>query len=1121
MRITKTESHILALLGCMSFSSFAATEAEDSPLRFFETTDSWQLVEQITLDNGQLHGQTGDANVIAWFSGEEDQAARLRTPYNYRDSIVRLEFMLPEAGNAGVYIHDRYGINLADSVDDEALDHASAGGLEQRWNQHSDNPGYDGVAPLTNAALPAGEWQTLEISFRAPRYDDADNKVDNALFLSVRLNGEQVHTNTIATGFTKGAATNWEQPSAPFAIQPRGPIALRNVDVRPADFSAVAVPEETGQASNRDDLVDFVERGRKAFSDLGCASCHAINKGDTAERAGPNLYGLFQPEPRDREVVEGGERFVIKANRSHLRRSIREPTDRQAVREREPNKGQAYAPIMPPYSQEALPDIELDAIGAYLETLNDIGRQGPVVQLVEADGPVQYDPMADGMQLLVNQRVRIQRGPMPGLSGRSIHVGQPNRINFTFDPRILGVARIWQGGFLDMSGEFQNRGGGGLRMGYDSTEIDLGESATLFAPLNANDEMIDFSFREAVFRDYDTIRESLYSEIDFDQRIAEVNAAFNGYTWDSADHQAPPSFYFRIGENQLRVQYRFEADGRVRIVVSGQLETSQTFLVNTPVLGDAAVSGGELEGDRWQLPAGERVTAELTATLPVTAQPWAPAPSDFDFERQALKTRPAEPDLPAGYSAESWSGPQDNFGRDLLFEALGIDVARNGTIVVATRTAGIWRIVDGHWELFAEGLFDSLGVVIEDDRGDSLVVGQKAELTRVADTTGDGRADTYQTLFDGFSFHSNYHTYMHGPVRGGDGAYYFAMNLAHDNEAVYKADGEYMGSQGGYNGWAFRVTPNGEAERYAFGLRSPAGFGVAPDGQVWYTENQGEFVSTSKLFTLERDTFYGHPSALVDKPGLTPDSPELAWEKVADTRAREVLLFPQNKVANSPGHIAWDTTEGKFGPFGGHLWVGDQTQSNLLRLVLEEVNGVKQGAIIPFAANMESGVMRPVFLPDGSLLIGQTGRGWRARGGHVASLQRIVWDGETLPESIYEVSARNSGFDVTLTWALPREVTEAQLLEALRIESWTYRDAPDYGSPELDGREEKVAGIRLSSDRRSLRVELASAEIPDVHPQQVGRVYHLSLATDGLAKQAPERLHAYYTLHQFRKTQSD
>ena len=292
------------------------------------------------------------------------------------------------------------------------------------------------------------------------------------------------------------------------------------------------------------------------------------------------------------------------------------------------------------------------------------------------------------------------------------------------------------------------------------------------------------------------------------------------------------------------------------------------------------VSAGKLDQDRWTLPAG-KTNATLRATIAVAANAWRPAPSNYSYKRAPLVKAAAQAALPAGYSIENYYPPKDNYGRDQLFEALGLAVAKDGTVVVATRTAGIWRIVNGEWRLFAEGLFDSLGVVVEDGKGLTVVAGQKAELTRIRDTNGDGVADEYQTLFDAHSYHANYHTYMHGPVRGKDGAYYFVLNLVHDGTgSAYTAGGNVMGTWGGFNGWAVRVEPNGKFQLFANGLRSPASLGASPDGRVWYADNQGDFVGTSKLFELRKDRFYGHPAGLVDLPGMTPDSPEIRWEQV-------------------------------------------------------------------------------------------------------------------------------------------------------------------------------------------------------------------------------------------------
>jgi hypothetical protein len=95
-------------------------------------------------------------------------------------------------------------------------------------------------------------------------------------------------------------------------------------------------------------------------------------------------------------------------------------------------------------------------------------------------------------------------------------------------------------------------------------------------------------------------------------------------------------------------------------------------------------------------------------------------------------------------------------------------------------------------------------------------------------------------------------------------------------------------------------------------------------------------------------------------------------------------------------------------------------------------------------------------------------------------------------------------------------VSENILKSALALESWTYRDAPDYGSPELDLRNDAISRLSVSQDRRSLAVDLASTEIPKVHPVQTARVYHLKLASQTLFDaNAPAQLEAYATVRRF------
>ncbi len=1093
------------LLTCLTLSlvliNYSTSSFADptNPLAAFKEDPTWTSAAAVSAIGKKLQINTklqitttqSSANNIIVNSGSGKKSKHLVSQVNFGDTVLMMEYLVPQGASAKVFLQGRYPITLL---------------------------------------AKNNEWQNLSVKFRAPRFNEASKKSQLALFLEVRINGELVSSNQLINNQDENSLTNWESESGPTTVLANeGPFAFRNFKALPADYSNITPPEKSGGATNAAELVDYVALGKETFESVGCNVCHSTAQNDSAVSTGPNLFGLFKLEPRTREIVEGaeGHRFNIKADQQYLHRSIRSPAEQLAVGEKSAKVGEAYPALMPSFSAQVVSDIQINAIGAYLATLNEPQDQGPVVQLMKAGAIEKYNPIDDRLQLLVDDQVRIQRGPLAGeintgVSARAIHVGLVNGVNYSFDPRILAIAKIWQGGFLDMTGEFTNRGGKGLKMGFESHEINLGDQHYLFAPLNHEGKLIDFSFKDAIFGDAETIKTALYSKHDHLTQLAAIDAQFLGYTHNSKDKQQAPSFRYRIGENILAIQTTIAANGDVTIHVDGELKSEQTFSINKILLQTPQVGRGHLENSVWTLPPG-KINTNLSAKMALATNVWHAPKSPFDNRKQPLHIIAAKANLPAGYRIENYYPPKDNFGREQLFEALGLAIAADGTLVVATRTAGIWRLVKGEWQLFAEGTFDSLGVLIEDKKGLTVIAGQKAELTRISDTNGDGIADSYETLFDAHSYHGNYHAYMHGPVRGADGAYYININLADGSDgSAYRAGGAYMGSSKGFSGWNIRVEANHKKTTgynftpWANGLRSPAGMALSPDNRLWYSENQGEYVGTSKIFLLEQNKFYGHPASLIDLPGMTPDSPEITWDKVNNKRALPIILLPHNRVANSPGNPAWDTTQGKFGAFAGQMMIGDQAQSKLLRVSTQIVDGTEQGSLMPFIDGLESGVMRAVFLTDGSLLLGQTGRGWQAKGGHIASLQRIVWDGKTIAPAIKQMLATTDGFSIELTQPLTTSTSSEQLKTAINIESWVYRDAPDYGSDELSLQQDNITAVSISADRKSIHISLASLTQAQIHPQQTARVYHAQLNTKGLFNiDAAEQMHAYYTLYKF------
>jgi hypothetical protein len=450
-----------------------------------------------------------------------------------------------------------------------------------------------------------------------------------------------------------------------------------------------------------------------------------------------------------------------------------------------------------------------------------------------------------------------------------------------------------------------------------------------------------------------------------------------------------------------------------------------------------------------------------------------------------------------------------------VLEVGGLTFRPDGKLAVCTRRGEVWLISHPEaepassvqYKLFASGLHEPLGLVAEGSN--TLYVVQRPELTKLVDKDGGGIADEYITICDKWGVSGDYHEFAFGPARDKQGNFYVTLNVGFGGGHQSKAP---------WRGWCVKITPKGELVPLATGLRSPNGINISPDGDLFYVDNQGEWVATCKMNQVREGEYYGHPAGLRwvsqsrfanlipekhrsgmlydGQPGqngvsgMPPVTPPCIW-------------FPYGRMGQSASEPVWDTTGGKFGPFAGQCFVGDQTRSMIMRVDLEKVKGRYQGACFPFRSGFQCGINRLTFGPDGSLYAGQTNRGWGSVGGKPYGLQRLVYTG-LLPFDIYSMRLTKEGFDLTFT--KPLDPASAEQVKNYSLLSFTHHYWGTYGSPEVDRRAEKVTGVKLSADRR--KVSLAAAGF------RPGRVYELHLegirSAEGDAVLHPE---AYYTLN--------
>jgi hypothetical protein len=194
----------------------------------------WKIVGDVSLNSEspkRFNERRGRGVLVS-----EGDASNLESREDYQDVDVQLEFMIPKQSNAGVKLMGRYEIQILDTHDAKKLSGDSCGGIYPRAEQEPDYHHIDeGVPPRVNAAKPAGEWQSLEIEFIAPRFDAAGKKTSNAKFARVVLNRKLIHENVEVSAPT-GAAWRLvsEVPRGPLLLQgDHGPVAFRNIQVRP------------------------------------------------------------------------------------------------------------------------------------------------------------------------------------------------------------------------------------------------------------------------------------------------------------------------------------------------------------------------------------------------------------------------------------------------------------------------------------------------------------------------------------------------------------------------------------------------------------------------------------------------------------------------------------------------------------------------------------------------------------------------------------------------------------------------------------------------------------------------------------------------------------------------
>ncbi|HVY70160.1 MAG TPA: DUF6797 domain-containing protein [Verrucomicrobiae bacterium] len=446
------------------------------------------------------------------------------------------------------------------------------------------------------------------------------------------------------------------------------------------------------------------------------------------------------------------------------------------------------------------------------------------------------------------------------------------------------------------------------------------------------------------------------------------------------------------------------------------------------------------------------------------------------------------------YVVDTITIPEENPWKSWI-RASGFDFFKDGHRAALCSVSGdVWIVsgIDGNlselrWKRYATGLFQPLGLKIVNEE---VYVGCRDEIVHLHDLDKNGEADYYENFNNDVAISSYYHE--------------FALNLETDSKGnFYFTKGGNLGDwRHQHHGALLKVSKDGgKLDVVHYGLRAPNGMSVGPHDEITTSDNEGNWVPSSRVNFSEPGKFYGHVFN--------------AHTAVAPTNYDNPIFWLPHTydLDNSSGGQAWVTSD-KWGPFKGDLLHTSYGACDLFKVMMQKVDGEWQGACVKFPLKFESGVMRGRFNPvDGQLyLCGLVV--WQSKGPKTGGFQRVRYTGKPvhMPK---DFAVKPNGLAITFT--SPLDEAAAKDEQNWGVEQWNYKWTQNYGSPEFSVADPNKKGhdpvaiksIKLSDDKKTVFLELE-----DVKPVMQMRVKFSVKAADG----APMNYEIYNTINHVPKS---
>ena len=504
---------------------------------------------------------------------------------------------------------------------------------------------------------------------------------------------------------------------------------------------------------------------------------------------------------------------------------------------------------------------------------------------------------------------------------------------------------------------------------------------------------------------------------------------------------------------------------------------------------ESAPAGSVLQCQSWQLPRGADGLELLQEVLVADKSDAAPKPVPADSVLQLAAGRPLFRRLTAKLPAVGFSPPPvppltanvesincvpgfqgERLPLPTALMPTGLAWFADGRLAVSSLRGEV-RILrdsdrDGRYDtadLFAAGLAAPYGILVE---GQDVLVSHKPEVLRLRDRDGDGRADFSEVVASGWGFSDDYHDWTSGLTRDQQGNLYVGLGSDYSQNKRAVDNDRWRGT-------ILKIDRSGGITPIAYSMRFPMGLTFDARGRLFATDNQGVQNAFNEINHIQPGRRYGMPSRY-DQPDTEPESAALQVPHPWTRSVNSLAFFPADyPVAELRGHA-----------------IGCEYDTQcLIRMSFEDVGGVVQGACYRFsrppAEGNTGGLQGPIscgFGPDHALYIGSLrDSGWQGAG-NTGGLEKLV-PAARMPNGIREIRAVRDGFEVDFFDVLPAGTLDHP--KAWDVQSLTRVWKGSYATPDSDRRTEVITSVRLSDDKRTVRLVTG--------PHRAGFLYELRL----------------------------